>query len=621
YISSIDENQIKEVLLETSERVVAVKGGGYFPVLIKLNDGTIGAVVRGGAPHIGIKGRLDWISSDDGGKTWSEPSIIVDSQYDDRNPALGQMKDGTIVMAYAEASTYNDKGDFDTSIGSYDMYYVISKDNGKTWSEKIKLPHGPIKNGSPYGRIILLPDGTALMSAYGSYDNTYIGNLKVPQSTKNVVCILRSKDNGKTWGDFSIISGTDHNETAIAYMPDGRLIAMMRTYKDAYLEQTESVDGGYTWDQSKPVTSPNQHPADLCLLSDNRLLLVYGNRNKPYGVGAMISNDAGKTWESNRRFMIGWTSLNTDCGYPSAVRLDDGAAVIMYYSVGTSDISSDAMAIAVIDHEQNILTDQTEWTRKGSLGITPKHPNDDYPMSDQDNKGNWTKYETMSDEFNGDEPNADKWTKKMYWWKGRQPALFMEKNVIVNDGKLHLIMQKEDIPEESKQQGYHDYSSAIMLSKTKTCYGYFEVKAKPMNSAGSSSFWFQNEELPNWFTEIDVFEIGGKSKNYEYKYNMNCHVFQTPEEKRHWSIGGVWIAPWRLADDYHIYGLEWDEDWIKYYVDGVLVRKMKNTHWHQPLYMIFDSETMPDWFGMPEDADLPSTYSIEYVRAWKKQPK
>jgi hypothetical protein len=28
---------------------------------------------------------------------------------------------------------------------------------------------------------------------------------------------------------------------------------------------------------------------------------------------------------------------------------------------------------------------------------------------------------------------------------------------------------------------------------------------------------------------------------------------------------------------------------------------------------------MPKWFGMPEDDDLPSTYSVEYVRAWKKQ--
>jgi hypothetical protein len=27
---------------------------------------------------------------------------------------------------------------------------------------------------------------------------------------------------------------------------------------------------------------------------------------------------------------------------------------------------------------------------------------------------------------------------------------------------------------------------------------------------------------------------------------------------------------------------------------------------------------MPDWFGMPDDKDLPSTFSIEYVRAWKQ---
>ena len=34
--------------------------------------------------------------------------------------------------------------------------------------------------------------------------------------------------------------------------------------------------------------------------------------------------------------------------------------------------------------------------------------------------------------------------------------------------------------------------------------------------------------------------------------------------------------------------------------------------------MIFDSETMPQWFGMPDDKDLPSTFSVEYVRAWQR---
>jgi hypothetical protein len=54
-------------------------------------------------------------------------------------------------------------------------------------------------------------------------------------------------------------------------------------------------------------------------------------------------------------------------------------------------------------------------------------------------------------------------------------------------------------------------------------------------------------------------------------------------------------------------------------LDGVLVRTVQNTHWHNPLYLIFDSETMPNWYGMPNDADLPSTLSIEYVRAWARE--
>jgi hypothetical protein len=82
---------------------------------------------------------------------------------------------------------------------------------------------------------------------------------------------------------------------------------------------------------------------------------------------------------------------------------------------------------------------------------------------------------------------------------------------------------------------------------------------------------------------------------------------------------GEWEAPWRFADDYHVYGFEWGKDEVKYYVDGVVVRTAENTRWHYPLHLTLDSETFPFWFGMPEDKDLPSTFSVEYVRAWKKK--
>ena len=120
------------------------------------------------------------------------------------------------------------------------------------------------------------------------------------------------------------------------------------------------------------------------------------------------------------------------------------------------------------------------------------------------------------------------------------------------------------------------------------------------------------------WTEIDVFEICGLGDEWKNVYHMNVHVFHTPEKKEHWSRGGKWKAPYDLADEYHVYALEWNKNAIKWLVDGKVVREHENTHWHQALHMNFDSETMLEWFGLPEKENLPSTFSIEYVRSWRK---
>lgn len=257
------------------------------------------------------------------------------------------------------------------------------------------------------------------------------------------------------------------------------------------------------------------------------------------------------------------------------------------------------------------------WMAGGDPGTAPTHVTDALPLSDQAGEGRWERYAPMSDEFAGETLDPNKWWPKNPGWLGRQPAFFHPGNVQVSDGKLHLTMRKQEVAEMPKDKGYHTYTSAAVQSRTKTRYGYFEIKARPMKSNGSSSFWFY-DGTPAWWTEIDVFEIGGAAPGFERKYNMNVHVFRTPDEERHWSVHAAWAAPFDLAADYHVYGLQWDRDKIRWYVDGVLVRWVENTHWHQPLTLNFDSETMPDWFGLPRDEDLPSTYSIEYVRAWKK---
>jgi len=227
----------------------------------------------------------------------------------------------------------------------------------------------------------------------------------------------------------------------------------------------------------------------------------------------------------------------------------------------------------------------------------------------------WIALAALTDEFNGAKLDETRWHPNNPTWKGRQPGFFSKKNVTVSDGKLNITMKAESLPDLPK--GYNTFTCGAVKSKTKVLYGFFEARCRAMDSRGSSAFWFYDSTKEIW-TEIDVFEIGGKAPKHEKAVHMNVHVFHTPTEKKHWSKASTWKAPYRLADDYHIYGLDWSKESIKFYIDGVLRRTVKNTHWHQPLYLNFDSETMPKWFGLPKKDNLPSTFSTDYIRAWKR---
>jgi hypothetical protein len=315
-------------LLQKADRVIAVKGEGYFPVMIKMNDGSLGAVLRGGAGHVGLGGRLDFIRSTDGGRTWSKPVVAVDSPWDDRNPAFGQMPDGTLVVAYSEAHSYRSDGTFDLSAGPYLAFYVTSSDGGRTWSAKRPLPE-PWPSPSPFGKIIVGKDGTAMMSIY-----------KMPSG---VTGLLRSKDNGKTWGDYSeVLKGPNADETQVFEFPDGRLTAFTRLegQNQFGLLLSESDDQGRTWTRRHSFLKPQQWPFDVTLLKSGDLLLSHGSRvgQGRFGAGVVLSKDLGKTWDEKHQVLLGWNSIGGDTGYPSTAQLDDGTIVTMYYATVTTEL-------------------------------------------------------------------------------------------------------------------------------------------------------------------------------------------------------------------------------------------------------------------------------------------
>lgn len=314
--------------LGNSSRVTVVSGGGYFPVMIRLKSGELMAVLRGGAPHIGVKGRLDIVTSKDEGKTWSSPTTVVDSPGDDRNPALGQLKNGDIVLAYAVLLGYDSSGlKLDPSKRQADgVYMVRSSDGGKTWTkpERSESTHALLKNGSlsPYGKIVQLPDGAVLMSVYYQF----------PDDRGNQEYVFRSHDSGKTWGD-PVLAGEHYNETGLLALPDGQVLAALRSEIGGHLAIAASKDGGRTWSAPTQITRDKEHPGDLIRLKNGNILLTYGERNKPFGVEAIVSRDCGKTWDKAFKTVLADDAASTDCGYPSSVQLPNGNVVTIYYQV------------------------------------------------------------------------------------------------------------------------------------------------------------------------------------------------------------------------------------------------------------------------------------------------
>ena len=309
--------------LPAASEVYLCHDEGYFPVIINPQAEEILAVLRGGAGHVGITGRLDAVRSLDAGKTWETPTVIVDTEADDRNPAVGQAPDGTVVLAYHAQSSYNEDGSWSRDLRRVQMRITRSHDSGATWEASQPLNYTPMEKHSAYGRICTLTDGAMLMPIYGS-------TIQEADRTDDCAYILRSRDNGQTWGEPTLIAA-GYNETGLISLPNGDLVVAMRSSDQrALLAVSRSADGGETWTEPTPVTHDREHPADLTLLSNGWIILFFGVRHEPFGVQALVSKDNGQTWEE-RRLIVCDDLGDNDLGYPSTVRMGD-QLVTAYYS-------------------------------------------------------------------------------------------------------------------------------------------------------------------------------------------------------------------------------------------------------------------------------------------------
>lgn len=273
-----------------------------------------------------------------------------------------------------------------------------------------------------------------------------------------------------------------------------------------------------------------------------------------------------------------------------------------------------------------------------------------FPLSDPKNSGNWVLNTNVSDEFDSNTLDEDKWQiqGKNGVYKsnfiGRQPSQFSPNNAIVENNKLKIQSKWEpdfDFNTTCKTEGgvnrcFENITTAAVISKKQFHYGYMEIKSKAAKAEVTSSFWTTGNQ-----SELDMFEMFGDPKesgvNKNWSKRLKFNMISWDPNNPYYLPDGNGPAHTRniqansnTADDFHVYGFDWTPEYIKVYIDGVLKSEIlkseitnngnDNNRWvtDVPYWIWFDSETFW-WLGLPEEADfdIPVEYEIEYIRVWE----
>jgi hypothetical protein len=322
-----------------------------FPSVVKLKNGELMVAFRmapnriifgeKGNNHVDHNSYLVSVRSKDGENWTKTPRLLYAHAFGgSQDPCLLQLKDGTLLCTSYGWTTVRPEGIPNLKqpyfeAGGYIFlggYVVRSVDDGKTWQGPYYPPHiQPERNFNAYRQELPAYNRGAL---YEAKDGKVLWIVAAHDSIKKTSnYLLASKDKGLTWEYVSEVAkdaNASFNEASVYETPRGDIVGFLRTANmDDQAVIARSKDGGKTF--SWESMGFQGHPLTATRLQDNRVLLVYGYRHKPYGIRARILNAECTDWKAAKEFILRDDGGNTDIGYPWSVVLSGNRVLVVYY--------------------------------------------------------------------------------------------------------------------------------------------------------------------------------------------------------------------------------------------------------------------------------------------------
>ena len=152
-------------------------------------------------------------------------------------------------------------------------------------------------------------------------------------------------------------------------------------------------------------------------------------------------------------------------------------------------------------------------------------------------------------------------------------------------------------------------------------YGYFEMRADLADAKGGwDAFWLLPDRpaanpnaLPGW-QELDVIEHYGAYNQGSYRW---IHTTDPGPNQNPNADLQVFSNDPAQVSGYHTYGMDWQADKISFYFDGRFIGSRPTpSDMHGPMYLLANLATQGD----ADDAGVPITMKIDYIRAYSKAP-